>query len=84
MFPKATSHRLGYYSVLHRANRETDNLYERTYNLYERTGVVKYARKFLLRGCIHAGIGIIGIVQLSAWRLAVRAVATQTAGTGGF
>lgn len=52
--------------------------------MYERTGVVKYARKFLLRGRIYAGIGIIGIVQLSARRLAVRAVATQTAGTGGF
>jgi len=34
----------------------------KTYNLYKGIRVVKYARKFLLRGRIYAGIGIIGIV----------------------
>lgn len=63
-------------TALHRKNK--------TYSLYEGTGVVKYARKFLLRGRIYAGIGIIGIMQLSTWRLAVGAVATQTASAGGF
>lgn len=52
--------------------------------MYEGTRVVEYARKFLLRGRIHAGIGIIGIVQLGAGCFAMRAVATQTASAGGF
>jgi len=55
-----------------------------TYNLDKRTGIIKYARKFLLRGCTYAGIGIIGIVQLSARCFTVRAVTTQAASASGF
>lgn len=37
----------------------------KTYNLYERTGIIEYARKFLLRSRTYTGVGIIGIMQLS-------------------
>lgn len=51
--------------------------------MQEGSGIVKYARELLLSDRVHAGIGI-GVVQLSARRLAVRTVATQTAGAGRF